>query len=332
MKKSAETLLAERNAHQEKSRDTRRHKRALASYLKMPKYLSPPETFERFWHQRTNIVPTSQYEYSVSSSILSEMAITAIDRSSTERHAILDMAEWDLSEAVTILQAREAQSDSIYYQKFLQPPSILRLESQRSALGLFRGMVDGDINRGVRSQYAEDILRLSVQASEGFQYFQHTCTEIPSPRATEYIGLAHELNAIYSIARKKSPTLAAFPAFARGDSGVFLPTQTHDIHVVGMYWGAIEDSIIAEVKTRPKPDHYERYEAILIGGTVHLHPDNSPDPSYLAELYAKEYRGITTSDEFETLEDISRTVIHSVRHGFTDTTQCRNPKTCTLDT
>lgn len=311
-------------------RQTRRHQRALGAYFQMPKYLASPEDTNRIWQQRTSLLPRTQHEYIVGSSILSEIAITACDKTSHERHALLDMAEWDLDEAIAASYSRQENRHDIYHQRFLLSPSIIRLESKRAVMPLFRGMIDGDISKDIRRSYSDNILLLAARASEGYQYFQKASMELPISRATEYIGLAHELNAIYSIARKHTPTLAAFPAFPRGDSGTHLPHQTHDIHVVGLQWGSIEESIIAEVKTTPKPEHYERYEAVLIGGTIHLHPDNSPDPSYLTELYVKAHKELASTAELDTIESISETVMHTVRHGFNNTKQCRDPKTCTL--
>lgn len=330
MERGAHARLQQRLHSQETTRQTRRHQKALNAYFQLPKYLTLPENTERIWQHRANLLPRTQHEYIVGSSILSEIAITALDKTSSERHALLDMATWDIDEAIGAAYSRQESRADMYHQKFLLSPNIIRLESKRAVMPLFRGMIEGDISKNVRRSYSDNILLLAARASEGFQFFQETSTELPTSRATEYIGLAHELNAIYSIARKHTPTLAAFPTFPRGDSGTHLPHQTHDIHVVGMQWGKIEESIIAEVKTAPKPEHYERYEAVLIGGTIHLHPDNSPDPSYLTELYVKENKGLATAAELSTIESISETVMHTVRHGFNNTEQCRDPKTCTL--
>lgn len=272
----------------------------------------------------------SPHEYSVSSAMLSELAIVSDHHPTSERLSMLDMAAWDLDKTLELSYDRHQASDNIYHQKFLLPPAILRLETRRAAFDVFAAMIEGDVTREVRQKYAQDILSLSAQASEGFQYFQHEADGHTKARATEYIGLAHELNAIYSIARKQTPTLVAFATFPRGDSGEFLPHQTHDIHIAGLQWGVIEHAITAEVKTRPRPEHYERYEAVLIGGTVHLHPDDSPDPSFLTERYVKEHCGLASPAELHDIELVSETVMHSVRHGFTRSTQCRNPKTCTL--
>lgn len=312
------------------SRDARQHRRAMASYFTLPKYLLSAENCERIWQQRNRISPASPHEYSVSSAMLSEVALVNDTLPVSERKALLDMAAWDLEKTLEISYDRHNTADNVYRQKFLLPPNILRLETRQAALGLFDAMIDGDVTREVRHKYAENILTLSAQASEGFDYFQHEESRQMRSRATEYIGLAHELNAIYSIARKHTPTLVAFTTFPRGDSGEYLPRQTHDIHIVGLQWGAIEHAITAEVKTRPKPEHYDRYEAVLIGGTVHLHPDDSPDPSYLTERFVKEYSGIASQAELDEIESVSETVMHSVRHGFTGTTQCRDPRACTL--
>lgn len=314
------------------SREVRQHRRALSSYFALPKHLSSLENCERIWQQRGRISPESPHEYSVSSAMLSEVALMSDTQPRSERKAMLDMAAWDLDKTIELSYERHVATDNIYRQKFLHPPNILRLETRRAAFGLFNGIIEGDVTREIRQKYAEDILTLSVQASEGFDYFQHEQHSQMRSRATEYIGLAHELNAIYSIARKQTPTLAAFATFPRGDSGEYLPKQTHDIHVLGLQWGTIEHAITAEVKTRPKPEHYDRYEAVLIGGTVHLHPDNSPDPSYLTERFVKEHRNIASQTELDDVEYVSGTVMHSVRHGFTSTTQCRDPRTCALVT
>lgn len=330
MERGAEARLQQRLNSQEAVRATRRHHKALNSYFRLPKYLSQPNDTDRMMQQRTSLMPRTAHEYIIGSSILSEIAITDHSKTVSERHALLDMATWDLDEAIAASYERHENRSDIYHRTFLLSPNMIRLESRRATIPLFRGMISGDVDKSIRHEYAASILRLAARASDGFLFFQDTTAELPSARASEYIGLAHELNAIYSIARKRTPTLAAFPAFPRGDSGTYLPQQTHDINVVGMHWGTIEESIIAEVKTTPKPEHYERYEAVLIGGTIHLHPDNSPDPSYLTEIYVKEYKNIVSATELVTLESISDSVMHTVRHGFNNTDQCQDPNTCVL--
>ncbi len=330
MERGAQARLQQRLDSQKVTRATRQHARALNSYFRLPKYLAPPDDSERMLLQRTSLAPRTSHEYIVASSILSEIAITAHDRPVVERHALLDMAAWDLDEAIAASYGRQENRSNIYHRTFLLSPNIIRLKTRQATIPLFQGMVSGDVTKPIRDDYAHEVLQLAARASEGFLFFQETSLETPNSRATEYIGLAHELNAIYSITRKRTPTLAAFPAFPRGDSGTHLPQQTHDINVVGMQWGTIEESIIAEVKTTPKPEHYERYEAVLIGGTIHLHPDNSPDPSYLTELYVKEHKGIASDDELAAIESISERVFHIVRHGFNNTEQCHDPRTCTL--
>lgn len=330
MERGPDERLTKRQSVTGSARDTRRHQRALGAYFRLPKRLVDSESSQKIWQQGTSLLPKTSHEFIVSSSIMSEVAITDNTLSTGERHALLDMAEWDLDEAIAAAYTRQEQHNTIYHSNFLLPPTLIRLESRRAANRLFRGMVDGDVTKNIRNEYAMDMLTLGAKASEGFSHFNEQSHEMPSSRATEYIGLAHELNAIYSIARKSTPTLAAFPAFPRGDSGAYLPAETHDVLVVGMQWGSIEHAMIAEVKTTPRPEHYERYEAVLIGGTVHLHPDNSPDPSFLTELYAKEIRGIASPDELAIVESISDTVMHTIRHGFNSTEQCRDPHTCAL--
>lgn len=330
MERGTEARTQKRKLQESTARNARKHHRALGAYFRLPKRLTDTDSNTHMWRHGTNLLPRTTHEFIVSSSILSEIAITDTDRSQSERHALLDMAEWDLDEAAAAAYTRQEHRASVYHQNFLLSPNIIRLESRRAATRLFRGMVEGDVTPSIRQDYAMDMLTLGTRASEGFGYFEERSHELQSSRATEYIGLAHELNAIYSIARKASPTLTAFPAFPRGDSGDHLPTQTHDLLVVGTRWGRIEHAMIAEVKTTPRAEHYERYEAVLIGGTVHLHPDNSPDPSYLTELYAKEARGIATADELTVIESISGTVMHTISHGFNATEQCRDPRTCAL--
>ena len=330
MERGPELRLRQRHDKQALSRSTRRHQRALSTYFQLPKHLIAPTKSETLWQHGGRLQPQTPHEFAVSSAILSEIAITDTSRSSAERHALLDMAEWDLSEALAAAYSRQEERNDVYHRHFLLSPHILRTSSHQAAHHLFRGMVDGDVSTEVRQTYAHEILALSARASDGYRHFHETSTEFQSSRETEYLGLAHELNAIYSIARMHTPTLAAFPTFPRGDSGTHLPHQTHDMHVIEMQWGHIENSLTAEVKTTPRPEHYERYEAILIGGTVHLHPDNSPDPSHLTELYVKEAKQLASPDELARVEEVSQTVIHTLRHGFRGSEQCRDPRSCEL--
>lgn len=309
---------------------SKKRARVLNEYNRLEKQLLTPKSVEDLWRYREQLAtPDTIFYHQVGGWMLAEAALISTDLPVDERHALLDMAKWDWEAARAHQLEKDAQKDS--YQHFLPSSNLLRIDANLAASSVFDGMIDGDVTETQRQHYSESLLYLAVKASEGVEFYDPDFqVEHPMRRAENYIGVAHEINALAAINRLNSPTLMAFPALSRADSGLHFPSQTHDIQVFKMRWGEIEDTIGAEVKTTLKDEHFARYEAVLIGGSLHLHPDHERHPGVLAELLAKEYRGILSPEEDAKLSRITEAIVHVIRHGFNKTPQCDDPSLCTV--
>lgn len=272
--------------------------------------------------------PNSCFYRQVGGWMLTEAALVQTNLDTGERHDLLDKAEEDWQIAREMQYKRDLKKLSHSY--FLPSVNMLRLDYNLAALDVFRGMVDQDVTQEHRARYYESLLHLGVKASEAVEFFGQDLMHTETRRGAEnYLGIAHEINASLAINRLGSPTLMSFPALPRSDSGHHNPKETHDLQLFQMHWGTIEGVLGAEVKTTLQDRHYKRYKAALIGGSLHLHPQNRRTPIALTELLAKESRGIATEQDITHLDAITDNVVHVARHGFTNTPQCRDITTCT---
>lgn len=207
----------------------------------------------------------------------------------------------------------------------IRSSDLLHIETSMAAGNVFAAMVEKDITPEVRQNYYDDLLTIAAHANNGLKaHMDKNGWE----RDGNYIGFAHELNAMLVINRIMSPTLMAFPALPRSDSGVNFPRQTHDISLLNMKWGEIQRALPIEVKTTPQDIHFERYDSVIVGGTMHMHPENQRDPSYLTELLIKESLDLSNNEEQAVLGNITERIIHTARHGFGDISQCRDIDNC----
>ncbi len=260
--------------------------------------------------------------------MLTEAALTQTNLPDSERHSPLDQAEEDWLIAKDMQLKKDKHKKS--YRHFLPSTNMLRLDYNLASLEIFRSMVNKDITTEHRLNYYKSLLGLGIKASEAVQFFEQDMPyKQTEPGSENYIGIAHEINASLAINRLGSPTLMSFPALPRADSGHYRPADTHDLQLFKMHWGSIENVLAAEVKTTLQDRHYRRYKAVLIGGALHLHPQNRRTPVTLTELLAKEANGIASTQDINHPNSITDNVVHVARHGFTKTPQCRDIATCT---
>lgn len=301
----------------------------LHSYDQLDKRLLRPEDAPTLRQYREMLEqPQSCFYRQLGGWMLAEAALITTDAPTQERHELLEKAQEDW------LIAKDIQLQTDQYKKshrhFLPGVEMLRIDNNLAASEVFHAMIDGNITAEHRARYYESLLYLGIKASEAVDFFRQDAPYDQSePGAENYLGVAHEINASLAINRLNSPTLMSFPALPRADSGHYHPTKTHDLQVFKMHWGNIEDILAAEVKTTLQDHHYQRYEAVLIGGSLHLHPQNQRSPVAMTRLMAKEFTGKATPEEVAQLDAITDNVVHVARHGFKGAPQCRNIATCT---
>ncbi len=297
---------------------------ALRTYYSLEKRLADSEAFDVLWRcgEAFANVPTAYYQH-MSGWSFTEAALICTTIPTEDRQALLDLAHERWSMAHHLEQSHD--SDNTNHQ--LKSPGLLRIETSQATTEVFKAMIAGDVTLHTRQHYYQKQLEIAAHASDGIA--QHTRADGSEYDAgSNYLGLAHELNAMLMINRLQSPTLMAFPALPRADSGVNFPRQTHDINLFNMKWGTIQRSLPIEVKTTPQDKHFDRYDAVIIGGTMHLHPDNKRDPTYLTELLVKEAQNCLNDQDRAILSTITERVIHTARHGFGGIPQCRNLAEC----
>lgn len=321
--------MHEGNGERQGLQTRRRRTSELNKYYSLEKRLASSGALSTLWNcSEAFSSSNSGFYHHVAGWALAESALVATESPQGERGALLEMAKWEWQAARDIQQEKDVSENKSAYQHFLKSPELIRVESTLAAADVFEAMIDGDITPESRESYYEKTLELAVRASDGSLACSDEGNERPR-EADNYIGIAHELNSMLVINRLKSPTIMAFPSLARSDSGINYPSQTHDINLFNMKWGEIVKSLPVEVKTTPQEMHFDRYEAIIIGGTMHLHPDNQRDPAYLTELLVKEHKNILQPEELTILDAITDNTFHAARHGFADINQCRNQELCT---
>lgn len=300
-------------------------------YNQLPKDLLPQESAPLLHTFRDTLEePNSFFYRHLGGWMLAEASLIETDRSADERHATLQKAREDWLTAKTLQHDKE-QTKAFYQEYNVPSTNMIRVDYCLAAADIFGAMIDGDVTEDHRARYYESVLELGAQASRAVSIFkQDTPSDHRIYNVDNYLGIAHEINASLAINRLNSPTLMAFPALPRSDSGKFHPKKSHDIQLLKMKWGEINGTLAAEVKTSLQDAHYERYEAVLIGGSLHLHPQNRRTPVAMTELLVKEVGNLATQEEILQLDKITDNVIHAARHGFTGTPQCRDEASCTV--
>lgn len=262
--------------------------------------------------------------------IYAELALAADNFSTDERLDFLNTGVqcWNLAHrAFTRHDTQTARHHNINRDVL---PSIrtLRCRLSLATSGIIAAIASGDATKESRDLLQENMLTVATQADTALVNMQqHADLE---RHASSYRGFLHEINAMLVINRLRSTSLIALPSLPRSDSGVGERNLTHDIQVLNTRWGQIRNVQPIEVKSDPQEEHYERYTAAIVGGTVHLHTEHDRDPSHLTELLVKEQLGKINEEEQMQLDRITNRVVHAIRHGYNGTEQCRDVTQCSL--
>ncbi len=123
----------------------------------------------------------------------------------------------------------------------------------------------------------------------------------------DHTGLGFECNALLSLNRLRSQTWFAMPALARADSGYYHGNQTHDLLVIRMKKGEIQNIIPVEVKSRTSLSDRNRYKALLVRGKMHLNLEGRAGhtPDETTEAIAAVYRGNPTNRQEQVANRVS---------------------------
>lgn len=204
--------------------------------------------------------------------------------------------------------------------------SLLHAETNLAVSDLILGIAEGDVTKEQRLATYSKLLHIAARGQNAYQHFMNIRSN--NANGSPYSGFINEINAMLIINRLMSTSLLALPSLPRSDEGSLYRRDTHDIQVLHTHWGEIRHVQPVEVKLTPQQHHYERYKAAIVGGSVHLYPDNNKDPAWLTQLLIEEYRGVAEAHDIRTLDAITNRVVHAIRHGYHQTPQCQNTETC----
>lgn len=133
-------------------------------------------------------------------------------------------------------------------------------------------------------------------------------------RAANHKGLAFELITMCALNRMYSSKLIATPSFARSDSGLYYPEQTHDVQCIYLKWGEVAEVVPSEVKSRLNGKFLARYvRSGLVSGEALTHHGQFSISKQVERFQAEVNGTIEPYDEFM-LQDVTDTVLHSIRH------------------
>jgi hypothetical protein len=285
---------------------------AYVEYERMHKRLVGPKTADKLFRIHNDLVgaPLDTDYLSTAGWAAAEAAIVAVDRTREERLDVLQCATdaWDLA----IEHRREERRFQTEEEEY-GDVALSRLQLSRIFIPLMESMIRGDVTKQTRAQLYDQLLVLAAKNAIALQGAQATRQE-----AGGFIGLAHEVNAMLAVNRLQSPTLIAMPALARADSGHFHPEQTHDIELLHLQWGEIKGVTPMESKARPKTRHYQRYQAAIVGGRIHLFTKKGTSPVDTVLLFLKEDKGELLTEDYEELDGMTDTIVHLARHQLSD--------------
>lgn len=152
-------------------------------------------------------------------------------------------------------------------------------------------------------------------------------------RAYHHRGFAFELLSMCAVNRLFSTRLLATPAFARSDNGKYYPEQTHDVQYLYLDGGSVVDAVPNEVKTRLRTKFFERYVMTgLTDGVALTQNGHFSVSTQVYRLKAEIDDTIAPYDEFM-LQDVTDTVLHSIRHvkrADTAGIHCPGRENCTI--
>lgn len=285
---------------------------AYVEYERIHKRLVGPKTADKLLRIHNDLVgaPLDIDYLSTAGWAAAEAGIVAVDRTQEERLDALQCGAdaWDLA-IEHRCEERGFQNEEEEYGDIV----LGRLQLARIFVPFMESMIRGDVTKEVRAKLYDDLLMLAAKNAIALRRAQAAGQE-----AGQFIGLAHEINAMLAVNRLQSPTLIAMPALARADSGHFHPEQTHDIELLHLQWGAIKGVTPMESKARPKTRHYQRYQAAIVGGRIHLFTKKGTSPVDTVLLFLKEDKGELSAEEFEELDGMTDTIVHLARHQLSD--------------
>lgn len=134
-------------------------------------------------------------------------------------------------------------------------------------------------------------------------------------RTINYRSLAYEQMAQLAVSRLKSTRLIPTVSFARSEDGSYYPSQTHDMQYFSLSGGSIKRVTPLEVKTRLRQKFFDHYKDVgLIEGTTIVDGEDSALIKAMGALNCEEV-GMTSLDQLIILQQMTETVIHSIRHA-----------------
>lgn len=223
-----------------------------------------------------------------------EAAITDERAIEAARLEWLDRAERSWQHALSVYDGLEQAN---YAGRWRDDTKPFRFALDLAYIPLMRAMVCGDITDETRHKVASDTLAIAQLA----EVHMHLAEQQGYAKASgELYGFMHECNVLAGILLLDDSTRVPLPSSSRAGSGIFKPNQTHDISLVHLSSGTIEDVMPIEAKKELRMESINRYKATIVTrtdlttnpyrgsveGTLHLMADVFEDRATL-RVYRK---------------------------------------------
>lgn len=169
---------------------------------------------------------------------------------------------------------------------------------------LMRGVVLGRISRETSEEVFLDCLNIA-EANNVRLNLAYRNGHVDA--VADHTGLGFECNALLALNRLRSQSWFAMPALARADSGYYYGSQSHDLLVVRMKKGEIQNIIPVEVKSRTSLTDRNRYQALLVRGKMHLNLEgrSGHTPDETTESIGAVYRNSATRRQEQVAQKVS---------------------------
>lgn len=281
------------------------------SYMLIHKRPVGPKTAEKLFSLYEQYTRFHEYRMQyVAGWAALEASIVGTELDSTTRIQLVDAAQ-DSWEYALKLKQEHAATMAWYKDKTPATAGEYRIATSLATIGVFRELPLGKPSLESIANMHSSMVDIMVMNDADMRIAERHKLH---GRAAEHKGLVVEHLAMCAVNRMLSSRVIAIPSFARSDSGMYYPDQTHDIQMLYLNGGTVSDVIPNEVKSRRSGNAFNRYthsglvfgEEITQKGAFSL---STQVRRFVAELNDT----IEPYDEFM-LQDVTDSVMHSIRH------------------
>ncbi|HAC56331.1 TPA: hypothetical protein DCF80_02420 [Candidatus Saccharibacteria bacterium] len=301
------------------------------SYMLIHKRPVGPKTAERLFSLYEQYTRYHEYRMQyVAGWTALEASMVGTDLDATTRIQLVDAAKDSWEYALQLKQ--EHAANSAWY-RGITPATVgeYRIATALATIGVFRELPLGKPSLDAIANMHSSMVNVMMMNDADMRTAQRHRLH---GRAAEHKGLITEQLAMCAVNRLFSSRVIAIPSFARSDSGLHYPDQTHDIQILYMDRGKVTEFVPSEVKSRRSGKAFDRYvrSGLVFGEEITQNGAFSLS-TQVARFVAELNDTIEPYDEFM-LKDVTDSVMHSIRHykrPEVSGIHCRVKRRCTLD-